>query len=203
MRSMRVALTAAAVVACLWIASPAQAAVGDFRLVTGTIAWPLNVSGERTIVVQGEDGVMHFVELAPGESFRQLRAGDRVSLIGREGFKSDQLLFAQIERREDLSGGAPAALPTAVATAITPTDVLQSPDFVIGVVSRVHDNDLTVTTPRGNRVHVDIAAIDAEIRAILRPGDRVSVFAPNRAGGNPIASGILVDHAQSPAASPK
>jgi hypothetical protein len=203
MRSMRVALTAAAVVACLWIASPAGAAVGDFRLVTGTVAWPLNVSGERTIVVQGEDGVMHFVELAPGETFRQLRAGDRVSVIGREGFKSDQLLFAQIERREDLSGGAPAALPTAVATALTPTDVLQSPDFVVGIVSGVHHNDLMVTTPRGNRVHIDIASIDADIRAALRPGDRVSVFAPNRAGGNPIASGILVDHVQSPAASPK
>lgn len=203
MRSMRSALAALVVVACSWIASPALAAVGDYRLVTGTVAWPLSIGGERTIVIQGDDGIMHFAELAPGESFRQLRAGNRVSVVGREGFKPDQLLFAQVERREDLNGGTPAALPTAVATAITPTDVLQSEDFIVGVVNRVQDTALTLTTGRGNRVHVDIAAIDAEIRASLRPGDRVSVFAPTRVTGNPIASGILVDHVQSPAASRK
>lgn len=204
MRSLRIALTVLAVAGCLWIAPLADAAVGDYRLVSGTIAWPLAVSGERTVVIQGDDGVTHFVELAPGESFRQLRAGDRVSVLGREGFKSDQLIFAQIERREDANdtnASAPAALPTAVATAATGPDIRESPDVVFGIVDHVKGRSLSVTTRRGQRVQVDIAAIDADIRRDLRPGDQVTVFAPNRAGGVAVATGIMVDHTSAPAAS--
>ena len=100
MRPMRAALVAAAAVAaCVWIASSADAAVGDYRLVTGTVAWPIEVAGERTIIVQTDDGTTLFAELAAGESFRRLRAGDRVTVIGREVFKSDLLLCAMLERR--------------------------------------------------------------------------------------------------------
>lgn len=204
MRSLRIALTVLAVGGCLWIAPLADAAVGDYRLVTGTIAWPLAVSGERTIVIQGDDGAMHFAELAPGESFRQLRAGDRVSALGREGFKSDQLLFAQIERREDANDtSAPAALPTAVATAASEPDIRASRDVVFGIVDSVQGRSLSVTTPRGNRVQVDITAIDADIRRDLRPGDQVTVLAPNWTSGMAVAMGIMVDHTSAPAASPK
>jgi hypothetical protein len=186
------------------MASSAGAGVGDYRLVTGTIAWPLEAGGERTVMIQTDDGTMLFAELAAGESVRRLRAGDHVSVVGREGFKSDQLLFAQIERREDPNtASAPAALPAAVATTITPGDVLQSGDFVVGVVNRVQGNALTVTTPRGTRVQVDIAAIDNDIRRDIRPGDQVKVYAPNRVSGQPVASGILIDHAASPSAFPK
>lgn len=207
MRSLRIALTVLAVAGCLWIAPLADAAVGDYRLVSGTIAWPLSVAGERTVVIQGDDGVMHFAELAPGESFRQLRAGHRVSVLGREGFKPDQLLFAQIERREDANDNtsAPAALPTAVVTGPVTPDIRESPDIVFGTVDHVKGRSLSVTTPRGQRVQVDITAIDADIRRDLRPGDQVTVFAPNRASGVAVATGIMVDHtsASSPSASPR
>jgi hypothetical protein len=205
MRSLRIAVTVLAVVGGLWIAPLADAGVGDYRLVTGTIAWPLAVGGERTLVIHGDDGVMRFAELAPGESFRQLRAGDRVSVLGREGFKSDQLLFAQIERREDANDtSAPAALPTAVATTASGSDnIRESPDVVFGIVDSVQGRTLAVATPRGQRVQVDIAAIDADIRRDLRPGDQVTVFAPNRSSGMPVATGIMVDHSSAPAASPR
>ena len=100
-------------------------------------------------------------------------------------------------------GGAPAAQPPMFATAVTPSDVLQSGDFVVGVVSRVQGTALTVTTAQGNNVRIDIAAIDQDIRRDLRPGDSVKVYAPTRASGLPVASGILVDHSASPAASPR
>jgi hypothetical protein len=203
MRSLRIALTAAAVAAVLWTASFADAAPGDYRLVTGTIVWPLVVVSERTLVIQGDDGVTHFAELAPVEPVTRLRAGDRVSMVAREGFQPNQLLFAQLERREDGNGGAPAALPTAVASAGTTPDIRESPDVVIGVVTAVRGRALEVTTLRGARVAIDVSAIDPDIRRDLRPGDQVTVYAPVRVQGQPVASGILVDHSTAPAALPR
>lgn len=204
MRSLRIALTAAAVGTVLWIASLADAAPGDYRLVTGTVVWPVQVVSERTIVISGDDGVTHFAELAPAESFSRLRAGDRVSLIAREGFQPNQLLFAQLQRREDAdNGAAPAALPTSVATASSVPDIRDSLDVVIGVVESVNARGLSITNQRGNRVEVDVSRLDADIRRDLRPGDQVTVYAPVRVNGHPIASGILVDHSTSPAALPK
>jgi hypothetical protein len=74
---------------------------------------------------------------------------------------------------------------------------------VVGLVESVREPSLTLTSRRGQRVNVDVSAIDRDIRRELKPGDRVTVFAPNRDSGSPVASGILVDHAATPAASPR
>lgn len=201
MPPLRVALAIALVASTFGFASLADAAPGDYRLLTGTIVWPADVTVERTVVIQSDDGVMHFAELAPAESFARARLGDRVSIIGREGFQPTQILFAQLGHREDTTV-APAALPTAVA--ITPAnDIRESNDVVIGVVESVAGRSLRLTNRQGHRIEVDVAAIDLGIRQDLRPGDAVTILAPTRVGGLPVASGILVDHAVAPAALPR
>ncbi len=204
MRSVRVALAAAMVAGILWIASVADAAPGDFRLITGTVIAPLEVSTERLVVIQGDDGAMHFAEFGStyGDFLPRVRAGERVQLLGREGFQTGHLLFTQVIRREDPNGSDGAALPTVVASD-SARAILDSPDVVVGVVDSVRGPSLAVTNRRGRRVNVDISAIDADIRRDLRPGDQVTVFAPTRISGSPIASGILVDHTASPSALPR
>jgi hypothetical protein len=200
MPPLRVVLATALVAVTLGVASLAGAAPGDYRLLTGTIVWPADVTIERTIVIQGDDGVTHFAELAPTESFPRARVGDRVSVIGREGFRPTQILFAQLGHREDAP--APAALPLAVALAPA-NDVRESPDVVMGIVESVSGRSLRLTNRQGHRVEVDVAAIDPGIRQDLRPGDAVTVYAPTRISGLPVAAGIMVDHAAPSAALPR
>lgn len=202
MRSLRVALAAAMVAGVLWMASLADAAPGDFRLITGTVVAPLEMSTERLVVIQGDDGVMHFAEFGAAESFSRVRAGERVQLLGREGFQAGHLLFAQVVRRDDANGSDGAALPTVVASD-SARSVLESPDVVAGVVESLRGRSLAMTNRRGQRVNVDVSAIDADIRRDLKPGDQVTVFAPTRISGSPVASGILVDHTPAPSALPR
>jgi hypothetical protein len=200
MPPLRVALAIAVVALTFGFASLAGAAPGDYRLMTGTIVWPADVTVERVIVIQGDDGVTHFAELAPAETFPRARVGDRVSIIGREGFQPTQILFAQLGHREDAP--PPGALPLAVALAPA-TDVRESPDLVIGTVDSVSGRTLRLTNRHGHRIDVDVAAIDLGLRQDLRPGDAVTIFAPTRISGLPVAAGILVDHAASPSALPR
>ena len=203
MRSQKIAITAA-VGAVLWLASLADAAPGDYRVVTGTILWPAQVVSERTIVIQGDDGVTHFTELALAESFSRLGAGDRVSLIAREGFQPNQLLFAQLQLREDVDKSTgPAAMPGIVGSASNVTDIRESPDVVAGVVDAVQARGVSITTHRGTRVLVDVSKLDADIRRDLRPGDQVTLYTPMRVNGHPVASGIVVGHASAPSALPR
>lgn len=204
MRSVRLALAAAMVAGILRIATLADAAPGDFRLITGTVIAPLEMSTERIVVIQGDDGAMHFAEFgsANGDLLPRVRAGERVQLLGREGFQTGHLLFTQVIRREDPNGANGAALPAVVASDSTRA-ILDSPDVVVGVVDSVRGPSLAVTNRRGQRVTVDISAIDADIRRDLKPGDQVTVFAPTRISGSPIASGILVDHTAIPSALPR
>jgi hypothetical protein len=203
MRSLSLALAAAMVAGTLGTASLAESGPGDFRLVTGTVVAPLDMaaSTERIVVIQGDDGTMHFAELG-GTEFPRVRSGERVQVLGRESFQAGHLIFAQVVRREDPNGSGGAALPTAVASE-SARDVLQSPDIVAGLVESVRGPSLTLTSRRGQRVTVDVSAIDRDIRRELKPGDQVTVFAPNRVSGSPVASGILVDHSATPAASPR
>ena len=203
MRSHRIAITAAAGAALL-LTSLADAAPGDYRLVTGTIVWPVQVVSERTIVIQGDDGVTHFAELAMAEAFSRLAAGDRVSLIAREGFQPNQLLFAQLQPREDVDKGTgPAALPGIVASPSSVTDIRDSPDVVAGVVDAVHARSVSITTHRGTRIQVDVSKLDTDIRRDLRPGDQVTLYTPMRVNAHPVASGIIVQHASAPSALPR
>lgn len=204
MRPVRLALTAAMVAGILWIASLANATVGDFRLVTGTVVAPVEVSTERTLVIQGDDGVMYFAELAPAEAFPRVRVGERVSLLARESFQAGHLLFAQVVSRVlENEGAAPAALPTALVSGGPATDVLESPDVIVGVVDDLRGRALRLTNRRGYAIEVDVSAIDADFRRDLKPGDHVTIFAPTRVNGFPVASGILVDHTAAPAALPR
>ncbi|MBI2203978.1 MAG: hypothetical protein HYU41_09025 [Candidatus Rokubacteria bacterium] len=203
MRSLRVALAAAMVAGVLWMASLADAAPGDFRLITGTVVAPLEMSTEPVVVVvQGDDGVMHFAEFGAAESFPRVRAGERVQMLGREGFQAGHLLFAQVVRRDDPNGSDGAALPAVVASD-SARSILESPDVVVGVVESLRGRSLAMTNRRGQRVNVDVSAIDADIRRDLKPGDQVTVFAPTRISGSPVASGILVDHTPPPSALPR
>jgi hypothetical protein len=166
--------------------------------------WPAQLVAERTIVIQGDDGVTSFAELAPSESFGQLRAGDRVRLIAREGFQPNHLLFVQIQPGAAAeNGGAPASMPAAVASASVPADIRESPDVLIGVVDAVNPRALSLQTQRGARVEIDVTRLDADILRDLRPGDQVTVYAPMRVHGHPVASGIVVEHAQAPSALPR
>jgi hypothetical protein len=203
MRALRVAIGAAATAAVLWIASFASAAPGDYRLVTGTLVYPVSISTERTIVIQSDDGVTHFAELAPTELVPRARAGERVSVLGREGFQPTQILFGQLQRLADSDSGAPSALPTALTSPPAANDIRDSNDVIVGTVERVQGRSLSVTTSKGSRVQIDVSSIDVGIRRDLRPGDPVTVYAPQRRGGVPVASGILVEHSVPPSALPR
>jgi hypothetical protein len=191
-------LLAIALATLLAHGSVAGAAPGDHRLLTGTLISPADATAERTLVIQSEDGVIHFVELGFAESIALVRVGDRVSVIGREGFQPTHILFAHLAHREDIAS-APPALPLAVSIAPV-TDVRESPDVVTGTVESVAGRTLRVTNRHGHRITVDVAAIDADIRGTLRPGDVVTVFAPTRISGLPVAAGIVVESGPAPAA---
>lgn len=192
MPPLRLVIAIALVAAGFGFASLADAAPGDYRLLTGTVVWP-DVTFERTLVVQSDDGVMHFAELAMAESSPRTQVGDRVSIIGREGFRPTHILFAQLASREP-TGSAPAALPVTVA--VTPViDVRESPDIVTGTVESLAGRALRLTNRHGHRIEVDVAAIDPDVRQALRPGDAVTIYAPTRVTGLPVAAGIMVDHA--------
>jgi hypothetical protein len=204
MRSFTIALTAGAIAAALSMASFADAAPGDYRVVTGTVVWPAQVVSERTIMIQGDDGGTYFAELASAETFSQLGAGDRVSLIAREGFQANQLLFAQTQPGPDVGRGvAPSALPGLAASATIVPDIRESPDVVVGVVVAVQVRGVSVITHRGNRVEVDVSKLDPDIRRDLRPGDPVTLYTPLRVNGQPVASGILVEHTAASSALPR
>ena len=190
MPRFRVLLAIALAVVTVGFASVVDAGLGDYRLLTGTIMWPLDVTTDRTVVIQTDDGVTHFVEFAPTEVMPRVRVGDRVSLIGREGFQPTQILFAQFGHREE-PVSSPAALPLAVVLAPT-ADVRLSPDVVAGTVESVSGPSLRVINRHGHRIQVDVAAIDASILQDLRPGDGVVVYAPMRVSGLPVASGIML-----------
>ena len=201
MPRITVSLAIAFLAATLGQAWPADAAPGDYRLLTGTIVWPAQVSADSTVVIQSDDGVMHFAELAPAEALVSARAGDRVSIIGREGFQPTQILFGQLAHRDTTAAALPA-LPLAIA--ITPvTEVSESPDIVLGTVESVTGRSLRLINRYGHRIEVDVAAIDPGLRADVHPGDTVRVYAPTRISGLPIAAGIVVEHTAGPAALPR
>ena len=202
---------ASALLVSLWVA-PVSADTGTYRLVTGTLVWPNELPGQPRAVVRGDDGVNYVAELeaAPSSSLGSTgarpRAGDRVTVLGRDGFQAGQLLEARIEPASPtVAGLVPPA--TGASSASTPGIVAGPGDTlgrlaVSGSVTAIGPSTVTVQTTDGRSVTVDVSRLDAEVRSDLRSGDSVVFYVPEQFGGTPIAQGIVVDRS-APSSSPR
>jgi hypothetical protein len=195
MKLQRVALASALLV---FFAAPASGMNGAYRLVTGTLVWPNELPGQPRAVIRGDDGVNYVAELAPrisalGTDVPRPRAGDRVTVLGRDGFQDGQLLEAAVE---PISPTVASLVPPP-ATGTAGSSTAPSQDLgrmaVSGSIRSIGPSTVTVLTPDGRSVTVDVSRLSAEIRSDLRTGDSVMLYVPERIQGTPIAEGIVVD----------
>jgi len=188
-------LTLAAPIIGLLFASPTSAAMSSYRLVSGTLLSPKELLNQPQAEIRGDDGVNYVATLerrsgaALTDQGPRPKAGDRVSVLGIEGARKGQLLDARIETiSADAAGqAAPAAAP--------PTGTLTS-DLariaVIGSVQSVAASTVTVRTPDGRTVTVDVSQLDKGIRRDLRAGDAITLYVPDGVQGTPVAQGVIV-----------
>jgi hypothetical protein len=196
-----------ALLTTLVLASAAHAAPGDYQLVSGTLVWPRVLMSERLAVVQGDDGVTYFAELASPEGLPKVQVGDRVAVVGREGLQRGQLTSASVSRATSAAGrpaaGAagdsePSASPAATTLSPRPgpsaaiVPMVDGAEAIFGTVEVVNGDTLTIAT-EGRWVSVDLARIDADVKGALERGSQVRVLA-HGANGRLVAHGLVIDH---------
>jgi hypothetical protein len=173
------------------LATPVHAAPGDYRLVTGTLIWPHVLKFERLAVVHGDDGLTWFAELASPLGQPTVRFGDRVAVAGREGSQRGQLTSAGITPAEGEMPrfGARPAVPSPLS-AVVP--MMDGTEAIFGTVE-ILDGDALTITAGGRPVTVDVAALDAGVKAALARDRQVRVLA-QPVEGRLVARGIVVEH---------
>ncbi len=184
----RTVLTVA--VTILAVAAPALAVPGDYRYVAGVLVWPSELPSTGLAVVQGDDGNTYFAELARTDHLRRadvppVKAGERVTVVGRDGFHSGQVLSAAVQS---------ATSGTATSSTATATDATPVPQTVTGAVDRVGTSSLVLALPDGRRISVDTSGLDTSITQSLTAGQEVTVYGPSRADGIMFAQGVVVDY---------
>lgn len=197
----------AALLTTIVLAPAAHAAPGDYQLVHGTLVWPQVLMSERLAVVQGDDGVMYFAELASPEGLPKVQVGDRVAVVGREGLQHGQLTSASVTRATAAAGrptagagddGDPSASPATTTLSPPPgpsaaiVPMVDGAEAIFGTVEILHGDTLTIAT-EGRWVSVDVSRIEADVKAACTRGRQVSVLAYG-ANGRLVATGVVIDH---------
>ena len=190
-------LTLAALIIGLLFASPTSAAMSSYRLVSGTLVSPKELLNQPQAEIRGDDGVNYVATLerrsgaALTDQGPRPKAGDRVSVLGIEGARKGQLLDARIETiSADAAGQASPAPAADLPTGTLTSDLARI--AVIGSVQSVAASTVTVRTPDGRTVTVDVSQLDKGIRRDLRAGDAITLYVPDGVQGTPVAQGVIV-----------
>jgi hypothetical protein len=174
----------------------AAAAPGDFRVIEGTLVVAPQPPGAPVARVDGDDGVTYYADLRgarwdPG----RLLVGARVTLAGYEGVRPDEITAAVLDPTEGLPPAASAPTGPPQTAVVPPTPPPSRPpstaapgataappaprepsERVEGRVERIEGNELTLRTPAGSAVRIDLSQVQADVRSTVRPGERVTVF---------------------------
>jgi hypothetical protein len=198
-----------ALVAVVLLTGVAQAAPGDYRIVSGTLVWPQFLTDEGLVVVRGDDGVTYFAELLGPEGLPSVRVGDRVAVVGRDAMQPGQLVSARVSPIADggasstIDGGYPSASPAQATSARRPPPSGVVPlegtaQAIFGTVDSLTGSMLNVVAD-GQPVSVDVSAIDADVRSRLVSGQGVRVLAVAGAG-RLVAQGVVLEPRTAPTA---
>lgn len=157
------------------VAAPAEALLGDFRLVTGTVMlWPADADGFRVAVVEGDDGDRYFVRATPFTALpADVGPGARVAVVGREGVVGTELTATSIHPH----------------AALGPGRRLGAWRTVSGVIESVAGASLVLQTASG-RIMVDTSALGAAAVPIA-PGRHVTIVGVADPSGRLVARGIV------------
>ncbi len=174
----------------LAISAPALAAPGDYRYVSGVLAWPAELPSRGLAVIQGDDGNTYFAEVAATDRAGRIdvapvKAGERVTVMGRDGFHAGQVLSATVQ---PATSGTPGG-DTATESGATPV-----PQTITGAVDQVSGSSVVLVLADGRRVTVDTTGLETSITRSLVQGQEVSIYGPSRADGTLVAQGVVVDY---------
>jgi hypothetical protein len=177
----RASLTTLAVV--LLAAGTASAVPGEQRLLTGTLVWPgvigpaAGMLPEGFVVVQGDDGRHYFVDVAVAFQRRpvEVRAGERVAIVGVEGARPQMLMAITLDR---VDAGLPDVAPPPAASpptgpVVPPADEPRDRPLS-GHVDEIAGSSMTLRTADGIWT-VDLSRVRPALD-VLRPGDEVMIF---------------------------
>jgi translation initiation factor IF-1 len=152
-----------------------QAAPQAFSRVTGTVQ-------ERTngrILFKTKEGLTLPVDTSQIRGLPYLAANTPATLIYEQGPKQE-INAVWIEAGDSAVSASPAAEPAAQPTGSQPAASLPSGapgagEKLEGLVESVGMSELTVQTADGRHIRVDIAGVDRNMLASVRPGDIVTV----------------------------
>ena len=95
-----------AVVAVVLVSRLAAAAPGDQHVVEGVIVWPSAAANSPFLLIQGPEGRVYYADLSavgPGAG-REFKAGDRVTITGRQGLRTHEIEASSIVALHTLRG---------------------------------------------------------------------------------------------------
>ena len=178
MKQLSLAVTLICLVATV---GAVNAAPGDPRIITGSMEWPATLTGERFIVIRGDDGAQIYVEVAEAERriATPLNAGDRISIVAVEGERPYELRA----RLLGPAAAAPAAFPA------PPPDAETAWERIDGRVQVVSGSDLTLRDDDGETLSVDISGLAG--RESVRVGAKVTVFGVREEEGQFVVRGLV------------
>jgi len=92
-----------------FVPAPAVAAPNDFRVISGTLLHPATLGpGMTVMVLKGDEGTVYYADLRAVSGIPALQQGAKVTVVGFEGTRPDQLVI-QVMYPADV---APADTPS-------------------------------------------------------------------------------------------
>ena len=191
----------------------AAAAPGDPRTVEGTLEWPATLENNRFIVVRTDDGRAVYVNVtdarrsAPGD----VTAGNRISVLGVEGFQPHEVVASRVGARDSaITGGDVVPSPTSVgasprteAAPAAPAQPSESLWRLRGSVQSLSGSSIVLRTRDGATHAVNIANLSQATRSTLRRGDEITLFGVVQKDPRLVTTGFVQSEPMPPAASPR
>jgi hypothetical protein len=193
-----------AIASILLLTDLAAAAPGDPRVLRGTLEWPANLSTEPIAVVRGDDGGLYYVDASSTERRLGAPITGRVSIVGIEGMKPQELSAVVIGAGDSaLAALESPRLPAPSEVSASPgTESVDDMWKVQGKVRAVSLGDIVVETPQGQSVRVDASKLSPWTKQTLRPGDEIKLFGNPQADQRLVATGFIQSMPPVPSASP-
>ena len=158
-----------------FVPAPAVAAPNDFQVISGTLLHPATLGpGMTVMVLKGDEGTVYYADLRAVSGIPALQQGAKVTVVGFEGTRPDQLVI-QVMYPADV---APADTPSVRSRRIN------------GRIGSLAGPTVVVQAADGSEATMRLRGINARILKLLRPGDLVTVI--GRPGDTDfVVSGII------------
>jgi hypothetical protein len=168
--------------------STGRAAPGDPVAIRGSLVWPPALGAEPFAVIRGDDGRLFYTDLSTAQHRAPLKAGEPLSILGVQGARAHEISVVAVGPGDSVLAGVPAlprpepaASPVtsapAPATSVPPAEERQPWERLEGTVQSIQDPMLTLLTPAGRTVAIDVSRLGKNVLGSVKPGDRVMLFA--------------------------